>query len=213
MLAGVGSASIASNDSSSRRLFAATPLLFAAQQSAEGFVWKTVTDNPQGLAHQLAVNSFLVVALIVWPVWLPLSLERFEENVVRRRLLRALTIFGSAVAIGAAAMLIRLRPETTIVGRSLHYDFAWTDDNVLSALMLIAYLIPTILSLFVSTAAYARRIGIMLVLSVLAASYVQKEALTSVWCFFASLLSGTILFAVRQAREPSFQRTPLHGSR
>lgn len=200
-LAVVGTASVFSATSARSRLFAATPLLFAAQQGLEGLVWMTVSDAPQGLSHQLAVNGFLMVALIVWPVWLPVSLGRIEADVKRRQWLHALKYFGIGVATVSADLLIRARPDTSIVGRSLHYDFAGTQNKILSTLMLIAYIIPTILPLWVSTAKFARQIGIMLVLSILAATWVQREALTSVWCFFSSLLSGTILISVRESRQ------------
>jgi hypothetical protein len=201
VLAVIGTASVFSATSAPSRLFAATPLLFAAQQGLEGLVWMTVADAPLGLPHQLAVNGFLTVALIVWPMWLPLSLESIEADAGRRRWLRALKYFGICVSTVSAVLLIRARPETTIVGHSLHYEFAGTQNKILSSLMLISYVIPTILPLWVSTTKFARQIGIMLVLSIVAATWVQREALTSVWCFFSSLLSGTILISVRESRQ------------
>ncbi|MEO7996340.1 MAG: DUF6629 family protein [Gemmatimonadaceae bacterium] len=200
VLGGIGAASIASNTSSERRLFAATPLLFAAQQAAEGFVWRTMGHSNDGDLQRAAVNLFLAFALVLWPVWLPLSLERFEQNPVRKRLLRALVLIGACVSVGSATMLIRNQATASIAGRSVHYDFAGDQGTVISLLMLAAYLVPTLAPYLVTTAPKARRIGVMLVFSVAAAAYVQKEALTSVWCFFGSILSGLILLSVREMR-------------
>lgn len=198
VLGGIGAASIASNTDSTRRLYAATPLLFAAQQAAEGIVWRTMGQSNDGDLHQAAINAFLAFALVVWPVWLPLSLERFEENPARKRLLRALVLFGSCVSLGSATLLLRNQATASMAGRSLHYDFAGDQGTVISLLMLAVYLVPTLAPYLITTAPKARRIGVMLVFSVAAAVYVQKEALTSVWCFFGAILSGLILLSVRQ---------------
>ncbi|MEO7359563.1 MAG: DUF6629 family protein [Gemmatimonadaceae bacterium] len=200
VLGGIGAVSIASSTSRAQRLYAATPLLFAVQQGAEGMVWSTMGHSNDGDLHQLVVNAFLVVALVVWPVWLPLSLERIEQNAARRRLLRTLVFVGACVSIGGATLLIRNQATASIAGRSVHYDFASDKGLVISLLLLAAYLVPILTPYLITTAPKARRIGVMLMLSVGVAAFVQKEALTSVWCFFGAILSGLILLSVRDMR-------------
>jgi hypothetical protein len=51
----------------------------------------------------------------------------------------------------------------------------------------------------------AKAIGTTLVASLAAAALIERDALTSVWCFFAAILSGVILVAVR--REPATHET------
>ncbi|MEO7996615.1 MAG: DUF6629 family protein [Gemmatimonadaceae bacterium] len=209
VLAAIGLVSVSSATSPASRLFAATPLLFAAQQFGEGLVWITIPDVRAGMPHQLSVYFFLIVALIVWPVWLPFSLEHTELSIPHRRMLRALRHFGIGVAIVSAGILVSNRPDAHILGHSLHYDFGGTHGPIVSTMMLVAYLISTLIPLFVSTANYARQIGVMLVVSVIAAFYVQRQDLTSVWCFFSALLSGSILFAVRHASSATLRQVPL----
>ena len=200
VLGGIGAASIISTTSRMQWIYAATPLLFAAQQAAEGVVWHTMGRGTDSAVHQVAVNAFLVFALVLWPVWLPLSLERLEQHVARRRLLRMMVLAGACVSIGSATLLLGHQAAASIAGRSVHYDFAGDQGTVASLLMLAAYLVPTLSPYLITTAPKARRIGVMLVLSVVAALYVQKEALTSVWCFFGAILSGLILLSVREIR-------------
>src|SRR5579884_1476267 len=105
VLAAVGVASVTRDVQPPARIFAAVPLLFAAQQAAEGVVWLTI-----GSAHAarsagvqpIAVDAFLAFALIVWPVWSPLSLRLIERNAARKKLLAALSALGTGIAIGAA---------------------------------------------------------------------------------------------------------------
>ena len=54
--------------------------------------------------------------------------------------------------------------------------------------------------LFVSTLPTARTIGITLVISLIATLVVERDALTSVWCFFAAILSLQTLGAVERVR-------------
>jgi hypothetical protein len=179
-------------------MFAAIPLVFAAQQAAEGAVWLTM-NGAHPLVHGLAVSIFLGVALIVWPTWLPLALKLVERNPARRRALGFLFWVGGAVAAYAAVFVAHFRPVAQVAGHSIRYDYTASGDGSGHLLYLLAYAAPTVVPFFVSTVSMARTIGAMLVVSLVASVVVQRDALTSVWCFFAAMLSGLILIAV--ARE------------
>jgi hypothetical protein len=194
VLTAIGGASIARNASGPHRMFAAIPLMFAAQQAAEGVVWLTLTGG-QATLHRLAVAVFLGVALVVWPIWLPLALRRAEQNPARRRLLGGLAFLGGAVAVYASVILVQFRPVAAIAGHSIRYDYATAGDAT-QLFYLLAYALPTVVPFFVSTVSLARTIGVLLVVSLAASVVVQRDALTSVWCFFAAILSGLILLAV-----------------
>jgi hypothetical protein len=60
--------------------------------------------------------------------------------------------------------------------------------------------IPTVAPLFVSTSYLSRTIGTLLVVSLGLTALTERDTLTSVWCFFAALLSGLIWVAVERAR-------------
>lgn len=59
-------------------MLAAVPLMFAAQQVTEGIVWLTIGDQSERPENLAAVAVFLVFALVVWPLWVPLSLLKAE---------------------------------------------------------------------------------------------------------------------------------------
>lgn len=207
VLTAVGATSLARNSSKPCRMFAAIPLIFAAQQAAEGAVWLTM-DGGYPTLHRLMVGIFLGVALIVWPTWLSSALKLVERNSARRRALGALFWVGSAVAMYATVFLIRFRPVARIAGHSIRYDYATSADGSSHLFYLLAYAVPTVVPFFVSTVSMARTIGVMLVVSLAASAVVERDALTSVWCFFAAILSGLILIAVaREQRLPELRRT------
>ncbi|HXI57010.1 MAG TPA: DUF6629 family protein, partial [Polyangia bacterium] len=119
VLVGIGATALARNSSVPHRLFAAIPLLFAAQQAAEGIVWLTMGDTPPTIVQRLAVNTYLGFALVVWPSWLPLSLKLIERNGARRRWLTFLFWCGTLVSMFAALMLTGTPPEPRIAGHSI----------------------------------------------------------------------------------------------
>jgi len=202
VLTGVGAASIARNSSKPHRMFAAIPLIFAAQQAAEGTVWLTM-DGAHPTLLRLMVGIFLGVALIVWPTWLSFALRLVEKNPARRRALGALFWAGTIVALYATVFLIRFPPVARIAGHSIRYDYVTGTDRQSHLFYLLAYSVPTVVPFFVSTVSMARAIGVMLVVSLVATVVVERDALTSVWCFFAAILSGLILVAVaREQRSP-----------
>jgi hypothetical protein len=198
VLTAVGAASIARNSSKPHRMFAAIPLIFAVQQAAEGTVWLTM-DGGHATLHRLAVGIFLGVALVVWPTWLPFALRLVERNPARRRALGVLFGVGIAVAAYASVFLARFQPVAQVAGHSIRYDYANSGDARSHLFYLLAYAAPTVVPFFVSTVSLARTIGSMLVVSLFASAAVQRDTLTSVWCFFAAILSSLILVAV--ARE------------
>jgi hypothetical protein len=195
VLSALGVASVARNRSKAHRMFAAVPLIFAAQQAAEGTVWLTM-NGERPLLHQIAVSAFLGVAFVVWPTWLPLSLRRFERSPARRRGLGALFWAGCAVAAYAAVSMVRFHPVARIAGHSIRYDGMTGGHVAHPGLDLAAYALPTVVPLFVSSLRLAKTIGVMLILSLVASGLVERDALTSVWCFFAAILSGLILVAL-----------------
>jgi hypothetical protein len=91
-----------------------------------------------------------------------------------------------------------------VAGHSIRYDYATSGDSGSHLFYLLAYAAPTVVPFFVSTISLARTIGIMLVVSLVASAAVQRDALTSVWCFFAAILSGLILVAVAREQRSTF---------
>lgn len=199
-LAGLGAASIARNQSPSQRLFAATPLVFAAQQATEGAVWLTLGSASHETLHQVAIYAYLACALVVWPTWLPLSLRLAEREPNRRRPLTAIAVMGALFSACALYVLAHGRPTALMAGHSLRYEFGGDGAFPLPLLYFLAYALPVVVPLFVSSVSLARTIGTLLIVSLGATVLIQRHALTSVWCFFAAILSGVIWLAIEQER-------------
>ena len=200
LILAVGAATIGRNVHRPLRMFAAIPVLFAAQQVAEGTVWLSHDGTLPHLLQVLAVNVFLGVALAIWPTWMPLSLWMAERNPRRRRVLGALLGLGIMVSMAALFVLTRQQATATVEGHSIRYHFAGTSDTRIKAILLVAYTLATVAPLYLSTVRLTRAIGAALLVSLLASILIQRNVLTSVWCFFAAAASVVILYHLEWSR-------------
>ena len=197
VLAGTGAAAMALNTSRSQRLFAAIPLVFAAQQAAEGVVWLTLADPAPATLNHVAVTVFLGIAVVIWPIWCPLSLWLAERIPARRRVLAVMSWIGAGVSVGAVALLLHWQPVAMVTGHSIQYVH---QASTLGRFTVLVYAVAALVPFFVSTTTLARTIGATFVMSLAVTIVIYRAALTSVWCFFAAILSGLILVAVLQGR-------------
>jgi hypothetical protein len=196
VLAGVGAFSATQKKADAHRMLAATPLLFAVQQLAEGMVWRTINDPDQATLHLVSVSVFLGFALVVYPIWSPLSLFLAERNPGRRKILGILLTFGVCVSIYAGALLIQQRPIARIAGHSITYSYDKVGNSLVLALYLPGYVLPTVVPFFVSTMNKAKVMGGVLAFGLVATFVIKQQALTSVWCFFAAVMSGVIVLSI-----------------
>jgi hypothetical protein len=201
-----GAASLARSESPGSRLFAAMPVLFGLQQFAEGIVWATM-DKPLDVGlHEGAVVTFLSLALVIWPLWAPLSLWLIEPRGVRRRVLMSFFCLGVIIAAVALRLLLEWKPVAVVAGHSIDYKHATMGFAIPEWALLLAYAIPTVGSFLVSSRTMVRAIGFTLFVSLILAFLIEREALTSVWCFFAAVLSGMILVAVQRMSQTATER-------
>lgn len=199
VLVGAGAVSSARSRPAARAL-AVVPLLFGAQQAAEGIIWLTVGVPAHATLERAAVYAFLGSALVVWPTLAPLSLRLMEPRRARHRPLTKLLAMGATVSLLAAILLVRAEPTPRITDHSITYEFGGGAGTLRQLVLLAFYAVSTVVPFFVSTARWARVIGSSLVISVAIAAPIRHEALTSVWCFFAAIVSMLIVFAVGTPR-------------
>ena len=200
VLTAVGAGGIARNSRPQDRLFAAIPLIFAAQQAAEGVVWLTMPPSAHESLRHIATLSFLGFAVVVWPVWAPLALLRAERERSHQRFLKVVLAIGVAVSLASALLLVHESPIAKIAGHSIKYESIPIGTPAVGLLLTFVYLVPTIGPFFASTMRLSRTIGLTLVLSLAVTLLVERTALTSVWCFFAAILSCQTLMAVPHTR-------------
>jgi hypothetical protein len=183
----------------SQLVFASIPLFFGIQQFVEGFLWLTIPHPEYGNVQKFGTTMFLIMAQVLWPIMIALSVLLMEENKKRKNILWAFLIMGISVSFYYSYCLIFYNVSPQIMGYHIQYmsDF----PRSLSVVAFTLYLIATIPPLFVSSIKKTHLLGILMSLSCLVTAIFFTQYLTSVWCFFAALMSGVIFWILRDSKK------------
>lgn len=175
--------------SKSQKMIAAIPLLFGVQQVAEGIVWQTMGQESASSLHQFGILMFLTFANVIWPGWLPWSLYKVETHEKRKRILKVLGVVGLVVSLLAGWMLFTGNVTVYVDGHSLAYSLRDFKRYWPVNIEFVLYFTPTMLPFFISSLRTVKRAGYLVFGSWALAQVINQETTTSVWCFFAALIS------------------------
>ena len=184
------------NNTKEYRMIAAIPLLFGVQQMAEGLVWQTLGHDSASVLAQFGSLLFVSIALVVWPSWLPWSLYHVEVQENRKQILKVISYMGLAVSLLAATILLQVEVKAAVVGHSLVYTFLNFERSWPASLDFLLYDIPTMVPFFVSSSRTVKKAGYLVLIGLLTSQVINKEATTSIWCFFAALVSLYIAVSI-----------------
>ncbi len=192
MLTGIGILALLSVKRPSAYARAVIPLCFALQQAAEGVVWITYGNPSSAALTQGASFLFLLFALVVWPLLIPFSLLIAEHHKTQWYQLLALTLIGIGVGGYGAQLLYGFPVSVAVTCHSIAYVYGNTNP-LINALHAVGYVCVTVVPFFISTLRLTRILGVLLSGSLIAACWAWYAAATSVWCFFAALISSLIV--------------------
>lgn len=184
VLSAVGIATIRKADRRHKPL-AMIPLFFGLQQAFEGLQWLSVQPS---LASHWYAYGFLFFAFLLWPVWVPLSVWWSERDARKRQALEILLTIGIIVSGYLLSLLMRNTLTVSTGCARISYDI--TAPHLLG--MTVLYVLVTTGSFMVSSSKALRWFGGAMLGSALLAWAVYSYAFTSVWCFFAAVLSALL---------------------
>jgi hypothetical protein len=185
--------------------FAAIPFIFGIQQCAEGIVWITLRSGTADRLQSASTYIFLITALIIWPMMVPFSIWLLEKGKQRKKILVGLIAAGGIVSLFYTCCLILY----DVYPQIQNFHIVYMDDfpRALVRIAFVIYLVATITPLFVSSVKRMWIFGVLLAVSCLISGIFFVEYLTSVWCFFAALISVAIYWIVRQ-NQTDVKQTP-----
>ena len=199
LLTAVGLATLKKVSKPAQLVFASIPIFFALQQFAEGVLWLTLRNPGYPGLQGVTTQMFIVMAQVIWPAMIPVSVLLLEEKGTRRKVLLALFFAGLYVALSNLYGLAVYPVHVLISSRHLVYQ------NDLHAgfgkIGLALYFAVTVIPLLVSGVRRMYVLGIIMALSFTVSAVFYMECLTSVWCFFAAVISFIIYFIVRDLSE------------
>lgn len=198
IISSIGIATIRKVHKPSQLVFASIPLFFGIQQIAEGFLWLSIPNAESIHLQKFATYLFLTMAEVLWPLIIPGSVLLMEENKKKRKILWALLAMGASLSAYYSYCILFLHVSPQIKGYHIFYNSDFPES--LAVLAFIIYLIATITPLFVSSIKRMYLMGTLMFFSCLVTAIFFTQFLTSVWCFFAALISGVIYWILRDSK-------------
>ena len=170
------------------------PLGFALHQFTEGFVWLGTEGKVSGGVEHVAVVLYLLFAQVLLPLLVPLGIILMEPSAERRRWMYPLMGIGVAVAV-RFAWILATHPVGAV---PLSHTMAYRSDTQIGPWVTAGYILATIGPTLLSSRPYLRAFGVAILIGLVWASVIRYEAVTSVWCVFAALVSVLILLHFRR---------------
>lgn len=188
VLLAAGTVGVIKARKSSVRYFAAIPLFFGIQQGIEALQW--MVEKPS-IESTILGYGFLFFAFILWPFYTPFSVFMMEQHEKRKKLLKYLTYIGALESLFLFMACLLFPLSVYVVERHIVYDIYVP----LISISLPLYVLAVSTSVL-STRPYARLLGITTFVGFITSVLVYWYAFTSVWCFFAAILSVVVLAEV-----------------
>lgn len=198
VLAVAGIISVRKTIKPSHLLFAAIPLIFAVQQFSEGILWLTLSKSAFAGWKAGAMYTFLFFAQVLWPLWVPLSMWQLEKEKRRKKTLFVLFCIGLFTSCSLAWLLLTYPASTQVRDHHIFYELGFPG---ISMKLGILYFIPTVISSFLSTYRGVQWMGLAILVSFIVSKLFFREELISVWCYFAAVISASILLIMHSIKK------------
>jgi hypothetical protein len=184
---------------------ASLPLLLGTHLLVETFVWWGVTERVSGSVGRAAVWLYLVFALGVLPVLVPVAIIAIEPAGWRRRLLLPFVAVGAVVAVLLLAVVITGPVSAQVEGCCLSYNIGLGFSGQIGAL----YVLVTCISLLASSYRRIVEFGVINLVAVAVLAWLLASGLASLWCAWAAVTSAFIAAHLRRAGLPGSNRHPI----
>ena len=183
-LSAIGVAALRNTEKRTEQPLAMIPLLFGVQQLTEGVIWVTL-DHDAPVLKQAMTYVYSVFSHVLWPMYLPFAVGLLEAVRWRKRMLYAFEAAGVSVGLYLLYSLVTRPMVAEVVGKHI----AYASPHFYLFPVMVLYLAATCVSCFFSSHGFVKLFGVLALLSFITAYIVHVEALVSIWCFFAAILS------------------------
>jgi hypothetical protein len=209
VLAAGGVAAIKKASSKEQYLFAMIPFIFSVQQLAEGILWMSFSHYQFENFRFISTLIFIIVADVIWPVWVPFSILRMEKKAARKKILKIFLWTGITFSAYITWCLFNYPYMAYPESHHIKYDLDFPLNG--SYLASLFYFVPTVLSCIVSSRKKMPALGLVIFGSYILTRIFFAGFSISVWCFFAALISLMIIYVLHLAGLPSPKRFVSRG--
>ncbi len=199
VLSVIGVASLKKVQVPSQFFFASIPLIFSIQQITEGFLWLALENPLYASLQGVTTYNFLFFAQIIWPVWVPFAVFKLERNERRKRLHGIFVGIGALVSLYLAYCLLTYPVQSKVIGHHISYQQDY--PTIFRHLGGVLYVVATIVPPFLSSTRRMWILGAAILISYIITTIFYVDYIVSVWCFFASLISISVLIIMGQIKK------------
>jgi hypothetical protein len=177
-------------------LLAVLPLVLGAHQLIESLVWWQLRNDVPHEIGRIATWMYLVIALVVVPVLVPLAVMMLEPTRRRRLMIAPFVLLGGAVSIDLLVTMLQ-GPVTVRLGA---YHLAYSIGLHQGVLVVGLYVLATCGALLSSGYRDIVIFGVANLAAVIVLARLTADGFTSLWCFYAALACGAIALHMRYGR-------------
>jgi hypothetical protein len=172
---------------------AALPLLLAAHQLDEAFVWWGLQGHVAASVGHVATWIYLLFAFVLLPVYVPIAVLAIEPPGRRRWAIGAFIALGTVVSVVLLMAMIR-GPVSAELG---HLHVSYHTGLEAGWLIVAAYVVATCGSLVFSGYRDVASFGIVNLIAVAVLSRITLDGFASLWCAWAAVTSGAFALHLR----------------
>ncbi len=190
-------------------LFAAIPLVFGLQQFSEGMLWVAMQNQAYGNWRTGATYFFACTGQLIWPLLVPFGVLLMEPDKKRKNILRLFCTIGVVIFLYLFHNIINYPVTAKITNHHMDYEFVfpYSHHTMLSAVL---YVIPTVMSHFVSSIKKIRLMGFTVLVSLAVTRLFYIQYTFSVWCFFSALMSLLVYAIIKEQDAPEVSHALQH---
>lgn len=172
---------------------AALPLLLAAHQFVESFVWWGLEGTvPAGLGH-VAMWAYLAFAFCVLPVYVPAAVMGIERGRGRRRLMSVFVVTGAVVSVLLLVAMVRGPVFASLAPYHVQYNISVPLGGAAVGL----YVAATCGAMLFSGERHVVGFGAVNLAAAVVIAWLITSGFASVWCAWAAVTSGAIAVHLR----------------
>lgn len=198
VLTAIGAVALKKTTKPQQLPFAGIPLLFAAQQFAEGFLWLSLSNSEYAIFKEPCTYLFLFFAQIFWPTWVPLAVLKLETSEKKKKILKIMLATGILVSLYFLSCMMIFPVDGVIQECHIFYTFGY--PVIMTPIVSVFYAMATIGSLMFSSVKGMKLFGVSVFIAYLVTGIFYLDYFVSVWCFFSAILSLIIVSVIYRLR-------------
>ena len=172
---------------------AALPLMLGVHQLFESVVWLSLQGHLPHELGRVALWGYLLIALVVLPIFVPAAVLSSEPAGPRRRLMAPFVAVGTVVAGVLLAAMVRGPVTVRLSPYHLSYGLGLRD----SLPVVVCYVVAVCGALLLSRHRHVVVFGAVNLVAIGVIAWLTIDGFASVWCAWAAITSGAVAAKMR----------------